>query len=157
MSIGNKIKQTKNQSLMNPFTKNNEIVSLIPSKQGKSEGFDSCDRPNNLTQIGFKSSIFQPVWPWNLIWSGLVKWSAVLLWSVSRMGWGAWSRLVPLGAACQMSLEWLNRCSLDGPGRERVPLRDSAAQKKMFIWVRMWGQMFICIFMLLTSPGVWGF
>ena len=27
-------------------------------KQGKSEGFDSCDRPNNLTQIGFKSSIF---------------------------------------------------------------------------------------------------
>ena len=29
-------------------------------KQGKSEGFDSCDRPNNLTQIGFKSSIFQP-------------------------------------------------------------------------------------------------
>ena len=30
-------------------------------KQGKSEGFDSCDRPSNLTQIGFKSSIFQPV------------------------------------------------------------------------------------------------
>ena len=30
------------------------------SKQGKSEGFDSCDRPSNLTQIGFKSSIFQP-------------------------------------------------------------------------------------------------
>ena len=27
-------------------------------KQGKSEGFDSCDRPSNLTQIGFKSSIF---------------------------------------------------------------------------------------------------
>ena len=26
--------------------------------QGKSEGFDSCDRPGNLTQIGFKSSIF---------------------------------------------------------------------------------------------------
>ena len=36
-------------------------------KQGKSEGFDSCDRPSNLTQIGFKSSIFQPVWPSNLI------------------------------------------------------------------------------------------
>ena len=34
-------------------------------EQGKSEGFDSCrgDRPSNLTQIGFKSSIFQPVWP----------------------------------------------------------------------------------------------
>ena len=29
-------------------------------KQGKSEGFDSCDRPSNLTQIGLKSSIFQP-------------------------------------------------------------------------------------------------
>ena len=36
-------------------------------KQGKSEGFDSCDRPSNLTQIGFKSSIFQPVWPRNLM------------------------------------------------------------------------------------------
>ena len=36
-------------------------------QQGKSEGFDSCDRPSNLTQIGFKSSIFQPVLPWNLM------------------------------------------------------------------------------------------
>ena len=36
-------------------------------KQGKSEGFDSCDQPSNLTQIGFKSSIFQPVWPWNVM------------------------------------------------------------------------------------------
>ena len=36
-------------------------------EQGKSEGFDSCDRPSNLTQIGFKSSIYQPVWPWNLM------------------------------------------------------------------------------------------
>ena len=36
-------------------------------QQGKSEGFDSCDRPSNLTQIGFESSIFQPVWPWNLM------------------------------------------------------------------------------------------
>ena len=34
--------------------------------QGKSEGFDSCDRPSNFTQIGFKLSIFQPAWPWNL-------------------------------------------------------------------------------------------
>ena len=37
------------------------------TKQGKSEGFDNCDQPSNLTQIGFKSSIFQPVWPWNLM------------------------------------------------------------------------------------------
>ena len=36
-------------------------------EQGKSEGFDSSDRPSNLTQIGFKSSIFQPVLPWNLM------------------------------------------------------------------------------------------
>ena len=36
-------------------------------EQGKSEGFDSYDRPSNLTQIGFKSSIFEPVWPWNLM------------------------------------------------------------------------------------------
>ena len=35
-------------------------------ERGKSEGFDSCDRSSNLTQIGFKS-IFQPVWPWNLM------------------------------------------------------------------------------------------
>ena len=41
------------------------IVPIL--KQGKSEGFDSCDRPSNLTQTGFKSSIFQPVWPWYLM------------------------------------------------------------------------------------------
>ena len=35
-------------------------------QQGKSEGFDSCDRPSNLTQIGLKLSIFQPVRPWKL-------------------------------------------------------------------------------------------
>ena len=35
-------------------------------QQGKSEGFDNCDRPSNVTQIGFKSSINQTVWPWNL-------------------------------------------------------------------------------------------
>ena len=29
-------------------------------QQGKSEGFDSCDQPSNLTQIGLKSSIFHP-------------------------------------------------------------------------------------------------
>ena len=35
--------------------------------QGKSEGFDSCDRPSNITQVGLKSSIFWPVWSWNLM------------------------------------------------------------------------------------------
>ena len=37
------------------------------TKQGKSEGFDSCDRPSILTQIGLKSSIFQTMWRWNLM------------------------------------------------------------------------------------------
>ena len=37
-------------------------------EQGKSEGFDSCDRPNNFAQIWSKASIFQPVWPWNLMY-----------------------------------------------------------------------------------------
>ena len=36
-------------------------------KQDKSEGFDSCNRPGNLTQVWLKSSIFQTVWPWNLM------------------------------------------------------------------------------------------
>ena len=40
---------------------------IIYIQQGKSERFDSCDRPNNLTQIGLKLSIIQPVWPWNLM------------------------------------------------------------------------------------------
>ena len=37
---------------------------VLQQKQGKSEGFDSCNRPS-LTQIGFKSSIFRHVWPLN--------------------------------------------------------------------------------------------
>ena len=37
------------------------------NEQGKSEGFDSCNRSSNLTQIGFESLIFQPVWPLNLM------------------------------------------------------------------------------------------
>ena len=39
----------------------------ISMEQSKSEGFDSCDQPSNLTRIGFKLLIFQPVWPWNLM------------------------------------------------------------------------------------------
>ena len=35
----------------------NVRVGNIYMKQGKSEGFDSCDRPSNLAQIGFKSLI----------------------------------------------------------------------------------------------------
>ena len=47
-------------------SKLSELFRVL-DQQGKSEGFDSCDRPSNLTQIGLKSSIFQPVWPWNLM------------------------------------------------------------------------------------------
>ena len=39
--------------------------SSATREQGKSEGFDSCHRPSNLTQIGLNLLIFQPVWPWN--------------------------------------------------------------------------------------------
>ena len=46
---------------------NSYFLHLLPSEQGKFEGFDSCDRPSNLTEIGFESSIFQPVWPLNLM------------------------------------------------------------------------------------------
>ena len=35
-------------------------------KQGKSEGFDSCDQPSNFAYIGFKS-IFWSMWSWNLL------------------------------------------------------------------------------------------
>ena len=42
-------------------------IYWLQNEQGKSEGFDSCDRPSNFTQIGLVSSIFQPVWPWNLM------------------------------------------------------------------------------------------
>ena len=34
----------------------------VNNKQGKPERFESCDRPSNIIQIGFKSPIFQPVW-----------------------------------------------------------------------------------------------
>ena len=33
---------------------------VLLEKQSKSEGFDSCDRPSNCTQIGFKSSFVSP-------------------------------------------------------------------------------------------------
>ena len=52
--------------------KSNKVECLThPNKQGKSKGFDSCDWPSNLTQIGFKLVIFQPRWPWNLNWKTL--------------------------------------------------------------------------------------
>ena len=44
------------------------IAAWSQLKQGKSEGFDSCDRLSNLAQIWSNSSIFQPVWPWKLMY-----------------------------------------------------------------------------------------
>ena len=41
--------------------------SQTKPKQGKFEGFDSCDRPTNLTKIGLNLLINQPVWPWHLM------------------------------------------------------------------------------------------
>ena len=38
------------------------VAQCFIRKHSKSEWFDSCDWPSNLTQIGLKSSIFQPVW-----------------------------------------------------------------------------------------------
>ena len=50
----------------------NGVASLLVKsirkqvEQGKSEGFDSCHRPSNLTKIWLKS-ILPPVWTWNLM------------------------------------------------------------------------------------------
>ena len=42
------------------------LIILHENKHGKSKGFvDICDQPSNLTQILFKSLIFQPIWPRN--------------------------------------------------------------------------------------------
>ena len=35
--------------------------------KGISEGFDSCDQPNNLSQVGSTLFDIRPVWSWNLI------------------------------------------------------------------------------------------
>ena len=48
-------------------------INVLTKEQGKSEGFDNCNWPSNLAQTGFKSLIFQPVWPWNLM-DNLEKW-----------------------------------------------------------------------------------
>ena len=55
------------QSFIKPSKWTNSVIVIQTfsqreciCKQGKSEGFDSCDRPSNLTQIGFKTSIFRP-------------------------------------------------------------------------------------------------
>ena len=45
--------------LSNPSDPSELLWQMTFKKQGKSDWFDSCDGPSNLSQIGFKSSIFQ--------------------------------------------------------------------------------------------------
>ena len=54
------------QSITSSVGKISECLFDTAHKQVKSEGFVSCDRPSNLTQFGFETSIFQPVLPQNL-------------------------------------------------------------------------------------------
>ena len=46
----------------------NKIATKVPTvqKQGKSEGFDSCDRPSNL-KLDSNRQFFPPVLPWKLM------------------------------------------------------------------------------------------
>ena len=55
----------------------------IDKKQGKSEGFDSCDGPSDPTQIGSKSSIFSPC-DHDILWTTSENIRAPLLYFVKR-------------------------------------------------------------------------
>ena len=39
--------------MFNPYALSGHHLEVVENEQGKSEGFDSCDRPSTLTQIGF--------------------------------------------------------------------------------------------------------
>ena len=49
-------------------------------EQGKSEGFDSCDRPSNL-ELDSNRQFFPPMWSWNLM-DDLEKQRALLLYCI---------------------------------------------------------------------------
>ena len=70
---------------------------------GKSERFDSYDRPSNISPIGFKSSIFLTVWPWNLMHD-------------LEKQWGTFS--IPHQALCIISKPSVKSqaCHAEGPG-----------------------------------------
>ena len=53
-------------------------MSRIINKQGKSEGFDSCDWPSNLIQIGFNRRFFSPCDP-EIWWMNSKNYRAPLL------------------------------------------------------------------------------
>ena len=93
-----------------------------------------------------------------MVWSGLGKWSAVVF--VEYIGgWvGVQVRaLVPLGMACELSLERLNRGSLWGRGREGVPGSNCPISKEKLCWIRLRWQMFIGVTMVRASSLVLGF
>ena len=52
--------QWVNAMLFNWLVPRGKWLWSFHGKRGKSEGFDSCDWPSNLTQIGFKSLILRP-------------------------------------------------------------------------------------------------
>ena len=63
--------------------------------QGKSEGFDSCDRPNNLL-ICFEASLFQPVWHW-IGWMTSKNNRALLLYYIKLCASSQSHRWIPTG------------------------------------------------------------
>ena len=54
------------KTLYGPYLRNG-WSNWLETKQGKSEGFDSCNCPYDLAQIWSKLSMFQPLWPKNVI------------------------------------------------------------------------------------------
>ena len=67
------------------------VYEWVEYQQGKSEGFDSCDRPSNLTQIGFKSSIYQKISWWyddgNIIVKKVWRTDGQTDWTILRAAW----------------------------------------------------------------------
>ena len=56
----------REENFLAPPVSGTKYVALV-SKQYKYEGFEFFNRPSNVAQIGFKSSIFRPAWRWNLM------------------------------------------------------------------------------------------
>ena len=65
-ACGNEIRRGKTwigvSCVMDKSIESGNCLIYFLLKQGTSGGFDSCDRPSNLTPIGFKSSICKYVW-----------------------------------------------------------------------------------------------
>ena len=96
---------------------NKWIVYRFVKKQGKSGGFDSCNRPSNLTQIGFNHRFFSPcdleIW-W--IW-----WMAPLLHYTKR-------------CASFQSHRWIKNWSYSPERSIRVKIGDFFVRRDLEIW-----------------------